>query len=262
MVFVTGDQIESKGKEQEMMEVFGSVEDLMETAANKIVNMSQKAVEDRGRFILALSGGNSPRPLFQLLARSPYREQLPWGRTVVLWSDERYVPLTDERSNARSAKSLLLDHVPIHANDILTVYENGLEPTEAAARYERRITELYNGESPRIDVTLLGCGVDGHTASLFPGSPLLEENAALVAAVPESVAGVARVTMTPLLLNQSRKILFIVYGSEKADIVHRVLDASSETSPFPAQRIVARDGPTRWLLDREAASRLTGARQV
>ena len=240
-----------------MMEVFGSVDSLIETAAEKIVNMSQKAIEERGRFVLALSGGNSPQPLYRLLSTPAYVTRVPWGRTVVLWSDERYVPISDDRSNAGMAKKLLLDHVPIHSNDILTMYEDRLQPQDAAAKYERRIVKLFGKTAPRIDVTLLGCGEDGHTASLFPGSPLLIENSTLVAAVPSSTTGLARVTMTPLLLNQSRKILFIVYGEQKAAIVHRVLDSPPEPSPLPAQLVVAKDGPTRWLLDRAAASQLT-----
>ncbi len=245
-----------------MIEVFGSVDRLVKTAAKKVVNVAQNAVQERGRFIIALSGGHSPRPLYQLLTESPYRDQVPWRRTIVLWSDERYVPLSDKRSNAGQAKSLLLDHVPVHANSILPMYVDGLDPQKAAAYYGRRLVVLFANASPRIDVTLLGCGEDGHTASLFPGSPILSENSAFVSAVPKSETGVARITMTPLLLNQSRKIIFVVYGQNKADVVHRVLETPPESPPLPAQLVVATDGPTRWLLDKEAASQLTGARQT
>ena len=245
-----------------MMEVFGSVDRLIETAAKKIVNVSQDAVQERGRFIIALSGGNSPRPLYRLLAEPPYRDQVPWRRTIVLWSDERYVPLADDRSNAGHAKSLLLDHVPVHANSVLPMFVEGLDASAAAAYYERRLVELFHNDPPRIDVVLLGCGEDGHTASLFPGSPLLEERSAFVSAVPRTRTGVARITMTPILLNQSRKIIFLAYGQKKAEIVHRILESPPDTPPLPAQLIVATDGPTRWLLDKEAASHLTGARQV
>lgn len=202
---------------------------------------------------MALSGGNSPRPLFKLLAQPPYLDQLPWHKTWVLWSDERYVPLDDDRSNAGHAMKLLLEHVPIPPEQILAIYKDGAGVDEAAALYESEVRGLLDGDAPRLDMVLLGCGTDGHTASLFPGNPVLSKSDALVRAVKPAQSDIARVTMTLPLLNQARSVVFIVTGEAKADIVHRILE---DSEPLPAGMVQPVQGELLWLLDSEAASKL------
>jgi 6-phosphogluconolactonase len=174
----------------------------------------------------------------------------------VFWSDERYVPLSDERSNAGMAYRLLLDHVPIPDSNVFPMYRDDLEPPGAAEQYEKTFLEIFSDERPRLDVTLLGCGKDGHTASLFSGSPILNERNRLVAAVSKPGEDIFRLTMTPKLLNASRSIMFMAYGADKAGIVQRVLADPAGSEILPAQAVTALSGSTYWLLDYTAAAHL------
>jgi 6-phosphogluconolactonase len=195
--------------------------------------------------------------LYRLLTQSPYRDTIPWKKTFVLWSDERFVPLDDERSNAGNAKRLFLDQVPVPEDQVFPMYGEGLNPAQAAAAYEATIGDLFTPDETRLDLTLLGCGDNGHTASLFPHSPVLYEQHALVKAVEPAESDVPRITMTPRLLNQSRVILFIVYGEKKAEAVRAVFKNSADPTDIPARIIRPVDGRMRWLLDAAAASGIT-----
>jgi 6-phosphogluconolactonase len=181
---------------------------------------------------------------------------MPWSDTFVLWSDERYVPLHDDRSNAGAAETIMLKNVPVPVKHVFPMYMDGNPPEKAARRYEEIIRGLYPEGQPRLDLVLLGCGTDGHTASLFPGSPLLSGRHSLVGAVQAEQRDVPRITMTPTLLNQARLIVFIVYGESKADAVKRVLSSDAPADELPARIIAPVDGTVRWLLDDEAASQL------
>lgn len=241
------------------VQIFTDTAALVQAAAEQIVRSARTAVAKRGRFLLALSGGNSPRPLYRLLADPPYREDLPWAQTFVFWSDERYVPIGDQRSNAGMARELLLKHVPVPADHVHTVYLADSSPEQAAAEYEAALRKLNDGADPRLDLVLLGCGTDGHTASLFPHSPALAETDLLVRAVQPEGSDIARVTMTPRLLNQSCHVIFIVYGESKSEVVHRVLEGPSDPDTLPAQVVRPVDGETIWMLDTGAASKLSTA---
>jgi 6-phosphogluconolactonase len=236
--------------------IYPDVDSLVKSAAGIMINAARDAVHERGRFLLALSGGNSPRPLYKLLANKLYRDQLPWLHTFILWSDERFVPIDDELSNAGMAMDLLLNHMGIPEKRIFPMYYEGLGPEEAAVKYEKSLLSLLGDVKPRLDLTLLGCGEDGHTASLFPKSAALKEQSAIIRAVEKNKNGVSRITMTTRLLNQSRNILFIVYGKEKAKIVNKVLEGPARPEQFPAQAIKPVDGKIWWLLDEDAASLL------
>jgi len=239
-----------------LIRVFPDVDTLSEEAADLIVKLSQEAVEKHGRFLLALSGGQSPGPLYERLAKTPYRDQIPWKQTWVFWSDERYVPLTDARSNAGMAMELLLRQVPIPEDQILPVYNESTNAEKAAAEYEAAIFRITGREAQRFDLIMLGCGEDGHTASLFPGSPVIDEKNALVAAVQSPTGDMKRVTMTLPLLNQSRAVLFIVHGQAKAEIVWQIHEDRTDSTQLPAQLIRPSDGELLWFLDSAAASKL------
>ncbi len=239
-----------------MLSVFPDIETLVEAAAELIVESAREAVERRSRFLLALSGGHSPQPLYTTLAHEPYRNKMPWENTIVLWSDERYVPLTDEKSNAGPAMELLLKHVPVHENHVMAMYKDGLSPEQAAKAYEKNLKDLFGGNQPRLDLTLLGCGPDAHTASLFPGSKTIDEQKALILAVNHPGGDVPRITMTPILINLSRTVVFIAYGQEKATAVREVLVGAHRPKEIPAQAIKPSDGEVLWYIDGPAASQL------
>ncbi len=242
-----------------MIKVFRDIESLTHSAAQLFVTAARRAVHERGKFIVALSGGNSPRPMFRLLADPNYSERVPWDNTYVLWSDERYVPLTDKRSNAGIAEKLFLKHVDIPADRIMTMYNEKLDIAQAADEYENVLKDTFGAEGPHIDLTFLGCGEDGHTASLFPGSPVLHDHDALIRAVDSSDHEVPRLTMTPRLLNRSREIVIIAYGAKKAETVHSVMEGPRNPEEFPIQSIHPDDGILYWFLDTLAAS---GLREV
>jgi 6-phosphogluconolactonase len=175
-------------------------------------------------FTLALSGGGTPRRLYDLLAEPPYREGFPWHRTHLFWGDERFVPRDDDSSNYRMVRDAMLSRAPIPAANIHPVQTEALTPDAAASDYERELKSFYGAARldrarPLFDVILLGLGPDGHTASLFPGTAVLDERERWVAAVvgPKPI----RITLTYPVLESSRHVAFLVAGKEKREIFSR-----------------------------------------
>lgn len=225
-------------------------------AAERVVTLAGEAVRERGSFSIALAGGHTPGRLYQLLA-TEYAGDVDWSRAHVFWGDERCVPPDDPASNYRMARQTLLDHVPVPADRIHRI-RGEATPAEAAAEYAALLAEHLGAERPGVghglDVTLLGMGVDGHTASLFPDGPGLDAAAWAVAVrAPAGVEPQDRVTLTLPALNASRYALFLVAGSAKEDAVERALNGGPGDRP-PAGRVEARKG-TDWLLDRDAGGR-------
>jgi len=198
-----------------MIEVYPDLESLSRAAAALLVKQANLAAAARGRFSVALAGGATPRRTYELLAAPPWADQAPWGRVHVFWGDERCVPLTDSRSNARLAKEAWLDRVPIPADQIHPL-NCATDPAAAARQYEAHLREFFAGEPPILDLVLLGLGDDGHTASLFPGSAVLEEGERWAVAVHLAEAGLSRVTLTAPLINQAAMVAFLVAGGAKA----------------------------------------------
>lgn len=231
---------------------------LARAAAEEIVRVGSEAVAARGRFLVALSGGATPGPVYELLARD-YARALDWSRAVVFWSDERCVPPADARSNYRFARSRFLERVPVQPAQVYRIRGED-DPAAAAAAYERALRTVL-AAGPQIaptasfDLALLGLGSDGHTASLFPGRPAVRESDRWVLA--DEITGLgARVTLTPAVLNLAREVMFLVEGTPKADVVQRVLEGPCEPGQLPAQAIRPATGRTVWVLDRPAAARL------
>ena len=202
-----------------------------------------------GRFVLCLSGGSTPRILYELLAAPPYRDDFPWARTHLFWGDERFVPSDDPQSNYRMVREALLARVAIPAANIHPIPTEHLTPANAAERYEFILRGFHrpDPDSLLFDVTLLGLGTDGHTASLLPGSAALGERARWAAPV-EGLMPQTRITLTYPALENSRHVAFLVDGAPKRDILARVL-AGDET--LPAARLKPR-GELRWFTDRAA----------
>lgn len=197
-----------------------------DTLALKVAEWLLAAVRAKNApFAIALSGGSTPQRLYQRLATSPYQESFPWSLVHWFWGDERYVPADDPQSNYRMVNEALLSRAPISSTNIHRIVTEGLGLAEAAASYERVLKSYYRADRidpsrPIFDVTLLGLGPDGHTASLFPGSETLQEQSRWVAAVADSRMG-QRITLTYPALNSSRQVAFLVEGSEKREILAR-----------------------------------------
>jgi 6-phosphogluconolactonase len=226
-------------------------------AAQRFTALAVEAVDSRGRFSVALSGGSTPGALYRLLAGEPYQEQNPWQGIHLFWGDERCVPPDDPGSNFRLADEALISRVAIPPDHVHRV-RGELEPAAAARAYERTLQDYFCGPRTRLDLVLLGLGGDGHTASLFPGSPALDERErlAVAAMVTYEDRPAQRVTLTPPAINSAREILFLVTGSAKAGIARAVLQ--DPEGNYPAQQIQPTAGRLTWLLDSAAASRLRG----
>jgi len=223
-------------------------------AAALVIERARAAVAERGRFMWALSGGATPRATYARLAESPERARMPWEQTWVFFGDERCVPPDHPESNYRMASETLLAKVPVPAGQVFRMRGEAVDAEAAAAEYTRTLAEAFGtrrGELPRFDVILLGFGVDGHTASLFPGSPALKEIFRPVAAVHAAAAALPqRLTLTYPVLNAAACVVFLGSGAEKAKVVKTML---GEHARLPAAMVQPTDGTLLWILDRDAA---------
>jgi 6-phosphogluconolactonase len=233
---------------------------LAEEAAATIARIAAKAVAARDRFTLVLSGGDTPRATYERLAMPPFRERVRWDRTSIFFGDERGVSPEHRDSNYGMARAALLDHVPVSPARVFRIRGEADDPEAAALDYAQTLSRelgLRRGEWPRFDLVLLGLGVDGHVASLFPGSPAAREVFRPVVAVHAAAAAIPqRFTLTVPVLNAAAHVIFLVAGPEKAKIVKGVLH---DQAAVPATLIRPPDGRLLWLLDRAAASLLPAA---
>lgn len=223
---------------------FPDRDSLCRAAADYIVNAADEAVRTSGRFTLALSGGETPRPLYRLLASDPWSERMPWKRTHIFWGDERCAPPESEESNFFHAREILLARVPIPGGNIHRIpSERGGEAASAAYREELEdfflSTEVKSGYFPLFDCMLLGVGGDGHIASLFPGTRALEERTRWVVPTdaPEGVFPRHRVTLTLPVIDRAKRLLFLVSGDGKRDILRSVFSESHGGNEWPVSRV-------------------------
>lgn len=219
-------------------------------AAAAIVESAFKAIHERGEFRLVLAGGHTPRATYELLA-TELREEIDWRRVIFYFGDERCVGPDDPASNYRMAKEALFDPLKLQGGSVRRM-AGELAPDAAAADYDAEIRAVIADRQPAFDLTLLGMGGEGHTASLFPGSAALEETTRTIAHVTVPADPPDRLTMTPVALAASRQILFLVTGKEKAKALAKVFGGGDD---LPAAR-VAQLGPSRFLVDAAAASKL------
>lgn len=242
-----------------MVEVFNDAAELNRAAAELFARTAGEAIAARGVFHVVLSGGETPRPLYELLASEPYRNRIDWGKVHVYWSDERFVPPSDLRSNEGMARRALLEQVPIPATQIHPMY-GPKTPRQAAQDYEGLLRSLGAGQLPHLDLVLLGIGTDGHTASLFPGTTAVAERTRFVCELYLPEQDLYRLTMTVPVLNQARLVVFIVSGAGKAAMLHQILTELPADVVPPARLISPQVGEIRWLVDSAAASLLTSVR--
>lgn len=237
--------------------IYDSLDVLSLAAAAIFVEASEEAVAGRGRFLVALSGGTTPIPLYELLAKAPYRAQVDWSLTHVFWGDERCVPVEDLENTYRQVYDLLLGRVPIPSGNVHRV-RTELEPDEAAADYALELRKFATAPDawPRFDLVLLGLGSDGHTASLFPGSEEPQGVPVLAVTGHYENRPSQRVTLSSGVFNSARTVLFLVSGRGKAEVLKRVLYGGSEPENLPGQRIHPTEGKVIWMVDRAAASLL------
>lgn len=221
------------------------------------LEQAQQAIEQRGVFYVALTGGSTPQSLYRLLARPEMAENLDWSRVHIFIGDERYVPHDHPDSNFGMAKECFLNHVSIpdeNLHPIPTDYEHARQAAEKYADLLHSIVPFVSGQAPVFDLIMLGMGDDGHTASLFPATDILQEDVKTVAAVYVDKLASWRVSMTYPTLNQARQIMVLVSGESKAGILAHVLQKDSE-SIYPIQAVLPA-GEMHWFIDQAAASKL------
>jgi 6-phosphogluconolactonase len=236
--------------------IFKNLNEISRSAAAMFVRHAARAIEERGGFLAALNGGGTPEGTFQLLA-TEFRDHVDWSQVHVFWGDERCVPASDPESNYGQARDLFLRHVPIPEANIHRI-EGELTASEASKNYSM-VLQTYASpplEWPRFDLVFLGLGEDGHTASLFPGSPIDVMEPVLPVTAHYQDRPAQRVTLTPLIFNSARRVVFMAAGEKKAHTLAEVLSDRYNPELYPAQRIDLRNGKLIWLVDEDAASKL------
>jgi 6-phosphogluconolactonase len=238
------------------LHVAPTAEAVLTALADYFVAQASQAVAARGRFAVALSGGSSPKKLYELLASPAYHEQVDWDKVYFFFGDERNVLHTSPDSNYLLAKKALFDPLGIKAAQVFAV-DTRLAPAEAAVQYGVAIEEFFKEDPAHFDLVLLGLGDNAHTASLFPHTPVLHDTTVGVkeAWLPEQQ--VFRITFTAPLINQARAVAFLVYGEGKAEAVHQILELPRDVDQYPAQLIELPGGQVDWFLDEAAAKALT-----
>ncbi len=233
-------------------------QELFHAAAEEVLSVAQKAISERGRFAIALSGGSTPKGLFTLIAANA-SAGLPWNQVFFFWGDERHVSPDDADSNYRMAKESLLSKIPVPAANIFPVPSENPDAEAVAAAYEHTLRKFFAapaGEFPSFDLILLGMGPDGHTASLFPETAALQEKSRLVVANWVEKLNTSRITFTLPLLNAARCVLFLVSGTDKSGALREVLQGKGPGEKYPSKLVRPSRGNVIWLVDRAAASEL------
>ncbi|KQT33907.1 6-phosphogluconolactonase [Chryseobacterium sp. Leaf405] len=221
--------------------VFDDLDTLYKKAADTFVDLSEKSIQKHGKFTVALSGGSSPKAIFKLLATEEYSQKIDWNKVYFFWVDERWVALDDEKSNAKMTFETLLNKVPVSGDQIFPMYKDGVEPEEYAREYEAQIRNVL-GDEGVFDFILLGMGDDGHTASLFPGEAILDENEKWVDAYYLKPQEMFRITLTAPIINKAENILVVAFGESKKHALNEVLNGEYNPKLYPLQLIERKDG--------------------
>lgn len=238
------------------LRIFQDSERLSRHAANLFIEKSNKSIRERNRFLVALNGGGTPTRLFQLLA-TDYRGQIDWSNVHVFWGDERCVPPDDTGSNYHQANEHFLSKVSLPENNVHRVLGE-LDPAVASKKYAETLKAFAesNFDFPRFDLAYLGMGENGHTASLFPHSPVQVNEPVIAVTANYQDRPANRVTLTQLVFNQARMVVFMATGEKKAETLAHVLSERYNPELYPAQRIDPKDGQLIWLVDESAAGKL------
>jgi 6-phosphogluconolactonase len=234
------------------VEISLSAAELEQNAAERIVSTINKSIGERGVCFVALSGGETPRPVYRLLGTDPMKDRVDWKCVQLFFTDERAVPPDDPQSNYGMIYRELISKIDIPSGNVHRI-KGELKPELAASEYEEELWEIFSSRNVRFDLVLLGLGEDGHTASIFPGSNIVKEENKFVAALFVPRLSSWRVTLTFQSLNNAREILFLVSGRQKGAIVQRILGAPDPVQDLPATMVRPAEGKLLWMLDKDAA---------
>ncbi|MNJ98909.1 6-phosphogluconolactonase [compost metagenome] len=235
--------------------IYKTQDELLADLAAYIIKIANKAIDDHDRFDFVLTGGNSPKALYEMLATT-YKDKIDWTKVFFFFGDERNVMPTHESYNGLMAKKAILDPLNIPAAQIFYV-DTTLAPEKAAIEYNKAIVKHFNGADLAFDLILLGMGDDAHTASLFPGTSILKNDNVEIDSVYVEKLSTYRISFTAPLINKAKNIAFLVFGENKAQAVKHVIESDKKnTSLYPTQLIKPIDGGVTWFLDEAAASLL------
>jgi 6-phosphogluconolactonase len=233
---------------------------IAQTAAAEFLQAAQEAIREKASFSVALAGGSTPKTLYGLLSSNPLLQaKVPWSKIEFFFGDERHVPPDNAESNFRMASEAMLSRAPVDPKQVHRIKGEKRNAAQAAEEYEQDLRTGFNlqdGQLPRFDLVLLGMGPEGHTASLFPGTKALKEERRLVVSNWVGKLYTDRITLTPPVLNNAARVIFMVHGEEKAPALKAVLEGPYEPEQLPAQLIRPKLGKVLWLVDPTAASML------
>jgi 6-phosphogluconolactonase len=235
-----------------MMRVFSDAGELSREAAREVAELIGESDTAAPLFTIALAGGSTPRRMYEMLA-ADYGNRIDWSRVMIFWGDERFVAEDSPDSNYRMAREALLDHISIPPENIVPIRTTLFDsPQLAADAYEQALRLHFPADLPCFDLVLLGVGEDGHTASLFPGSPALDEYERWVAVTQAPSQPRTRLTLTPPVLANARRLMFVVSGSGKSEVMDMIINEPEQARErYPAARI-AGIGEAVWFADRDA----------
>lgn len=223
--------------------------------AEWITQTIEKVLQKKDRCTWVLTGGNSPKALYELLAASPYRERIAWEKLHIFWGDERAVPFTDSRNNAAMTYAHLLSKVPVISEHV-HVMRTDIAPEQSALEYEKILHSYFGETGNSFDLVLSGMGDDGHTLSLFPGTDVIHENASWVKAFYLSAQEMYRITLTAPVVNRASCVIFLTFGTNKANALYEVLQGKPDVDRYPSQIIKPASGALQWFVDEAAAALL------
>ncbi len=234
------------------LRIAGNREELSHEAAVWITDHIKQVLKEKDRYTLVLCGGSTPKKLYKVLASDAFKDKIDWGRLHFFWGDERFVPFSDERNNAKMAFDNLLGHVPVQADNV-HVMRTDIDPEAAAREYEDLLHAYFPGEGPTFDLVLMGMGDNAHTLSLFPGYDVVHEKKKWVTSFYLEEQKMYRITLTAPVVNRAGRVAFLVSGKDKAAAIAHVLNGEYEPDRYPAQVIQPVNDQLYWWLDEEAA---------
>ena len=240
--------------------IYKNKEELSNELAIWICDLINSTLQKQEFFTLVLSGGETPKSLFKKLASADFKEKINWQKIQIFWGDERVVPINDERNNAKMAYDIFIDNVDVPAYQV-HIMRTDIEPIFAAKEYEKMLHHFFDNTETSFDLVLLGMGDDGHTLSLFPNSPLLnEQNENWVNSVYNEEQQMFRLTLMPEIVNRSSNIAFMIEGKKKSAVLKEVIEGKYSPGKLPAQIIKPVKGELHWFLDEDAAQDLTATK--
>lgn len=238
------------------LHIFDNKEIMSDELAQWICDLITGTLKKQEFFSLVLSGGETPKLLYKKLASEKYKNKINWKRIHFFWGDERAVPFSDDRNNAKMAYDILLDRVDIPSSHI-HIMRTDIEPNFAVAEYRKLLHTFFDSTAISFDLVLLGMGDDGHTLSLFPGSAALDDNIHWVNSVYNKKQEMYRITLMPVIVNRASAVAFMVDGTKKAKILQQVLEGEFHPKKLPSQIIKPDSGELHWFLDKAAAKELS-----